>query len=753
MTSHRKLAAIMFTDIVGYTALMGRDEQKALDVLKRNREIHKKYIGVCGGNWLKEMGDGILISFESTSDAVYCAGAILNACSREEIQLRIGIHEGEVLIEENDAIGDGVNIASRIEELAKPNEILVSESVYRNIKNKPGIKIELKGEQQLKNVDEGIKVFKVRVSEEYSQGTQSEETVAESRRNWWKPALIVVGIMILLLLIVNILYFDPSGQSKASDRDKTIAVLPFKNLSPDENNQYFADGMMDAILNDLSKISDLKVIPATSVEQYRNTTKTASEIGNELSATFLLEGSALQFGENVRITTKLVDAENEIQIWSDNYDRQLDDIFLIHSEIAEQVSSSLHAELTIDEKQRIETTPTTNFVAYDFYLRGRDYAIQYKNKKDNIDYAYANTMYRRAIDEDPEFALVYAGLADLYYERNFFKEYMDEKPLDSVKILCNKALDLDPNLTDAYIVRANYHYWINVDYERAVKDMEKALEINPSSVRAMNGLSDIYQAEGDLVKSYQILDKANRLSKGIDNIQVWGNIGAIYLHTSEYAKANDFIENILRHQPDNVVAYGFLAHLNRCQGKSADNLAIAEKLLEINPEGRSLYDIALIYMMNERYEESEKYFRKMYDSNPDVVDLNSYGDKHMFSYVLIKNGKEQEAREHLVEIRDFMLEIVENERQWSKSIGYELAKTYSLLGETEEAIKWFQHYLDHGFTASLQDFAEYDPPFDNIRDDPRFRNIVEQGKVQVAVKRSEINELEQSLLLKTAMNN
>lgn len=753
--SHKhQLVAIMFTDIVGYTALMNKDEQKALSLLKINREIHEKSISQYNGKMLKEMGDGILVSFQSTSDAVYCAGLLMYEASREsDLHLRIGIHEGDVVVSGNDVFGDGVNIASRIEELADPDEILVSESVKNNIKNKEGISTDSIGEKALKNVEEVNTLYSVSVSEDFIKNEEETPTSSEKKKNGkWKFAGIVIGVLIILLLIVNILYFDPSGQSIASIEDKSIAVLPFRDLSAEQKNQYFADGIMDAVLNDLSRIGELKVIPSTSVEQYRTTTKTAKEIGNELEVAFLLEGSSQVHGEKVRITTRLIDAKNEAQIWSNNYDRKLEDIFLIQSEIAGQVGIALKNELTISDKELLQSTPTSNFEAYDVYLRGKEYANRYFNKRDSSVYQIANNLYRQSIDEDPNFALAYIGIADLYLTRNYFKEYMDDNPLDSVLQLCNQALQIDPELAEAYTLRGKYNYWIKNDFESAIRDLNKAIEINPNNVPAMDELADIYSRENRYVESYKILMKASSFSRGGDQLDIWGSFGGIYMHIGDYEKAVEYVNEILRLQPDDVGAYGFLSHINRCNGNFAANLEIAEKLLAINPEGRALYHVAVINMMNGRYEDSEKYFRQLYSSSPDIINLNGYGDKHMFAYVLIQNGKEEEAKQHLEEIIEFMHQIVEKNKQWSNNVGYELAKAYSLLGEKDEAIRWLEYYLDHTFEAGLHDFAKYDPPFDNIRDDPRFEEIIRQAGIQVAEKRKEIELLEQEYQLKSYMN-
>ena len=743
----RKLAAIMFTDLVGYTALMGRDELKALNILKINREIHKQHLKKFNGEWLKEMGDGILASFATISDAVYCAGAIQHTLKdHPDIELRIGIHVGEVVVQNNDVFGDGVNIASRIEALAPPKEIWVSESVYQNIKNKAGIELTYVGNETLKNLDKPIKLFSVEITKPHDAGVASVHDNIKAATRFWKPAIITVGVLLILLLITTNLINRFSGQTKISN-EKSIAVLPFRNLSPNTENQYFADGIMDAILNDLARIGDLTVIPGTSVEQYRNTTKTAVQIGNELDVSYLLTGSAQPYADNIRITAKLIDARKNEQLWSENYDRDGSALLSTQSEIAQIVSRAMEAKLTRKEEEILRTAPTSSPEAYDLYLRGREYAKRYLNKTENQDYLNAQNLFYASIDADSNFALAYTGLAEIYYIRNYFEEFLEENPLDSVLLLCNRALDIDPNLEEAHAIRGKFYYNLEYSLEKAINDFENAININPNFVDALLELADIYRKVYNFKESFELLTKASTLVKGEDLIDLYVQFAEFYLHLSDFNKSRSYAQNILRLQPDNVWGYSLLAHINRCQGRSEDNLGIASKLLEINPRGRAQYDAAIIHMMNRDYQKAERFFRNLYSSSPDVITVHGYGDMHMFSYVLIKNGKQDEAQRNLEEVRDFMLDVVTKNRAMKRVIGYELAKVYSLLGNKEEALKWLEDYYQHGFEGGLDHFALYDPPLESIKEDPRFIEIIQKAKAQVTKNRNFIQKLEASLVV------
>ena len=365
----RKLAAIMFTDIVGYTALMGRDEQKALQLLQKNRGLLKPIIEQFRGEWLKEMGDGTLSSFSSAVDAVNCALAIQQVLKDDpDLKLRIGIHIGDVVFEGGDVFGDGVNVASRLEPLAEPGGICVSERVYEDIRNKPGIVAASIGEKMLKGVESPVKVYTVT-----AMGAPPRKPTwppITNRSRWTKAAGMVVVAMVAVAVVILFPLRDRDTHKVAMPRlgEKSIAVLPFANLSDSKEDQYFSDGMTDDIITHLTKIGDLKVISRTSVMLYKDSPKSLRVIAEELGVSNVLEGTVRRHGNRVRITSQLIDARTDAHLWAETYDRELTDIFAIQSGVAQQIAAALKAKLSTDERQRIEKRPTESTEAYHFYL-------------------------------------------------------------------------------------------------------------------------------------------------------------------------------------------------------------------------------------------------------------------------------------------------------------------------------------------------------------------------------------------------
>lgn len=334
------------------------------------------------------MGDGVLASFPTGSAAVYCAKEIQEACLKEDdLKLRIGIHQGEVVFEDEDVFGDGVNIASRLEPLAPIGGILVSESVNRNLGNKKGIATKFLREENLKNVKEPVRIYEVMVERVYSPNTHSTtpSNSAKTPKGLLKPLsqkkLFLASLGIILILLLAYFTYDFLNKKESLIQptatkiiDKSIAVLPFRDDSQEKDNQYFCDGMMEEILTHLQKIADISVKSRTSVEQYRNTTKTIESIAEELNVHFLLEGSVRKYGGNFRITAQLIEASSGDHLWAETFDgAYTDTIFIVQANIAKRIASSLNVVITPVEAQRIEHRSTSDISAYDYWLKGLEF--------------------------------------------------------------------------------------------------------------------------------------------------------------------------------------------------------------------------------------------------------------------------------------------------------------------------------------------------------------------------------------------
>jgi len=345
MPTSRQLAAIVFTDIVGYTVLMGDDEQKAFELLNKNRELQKPLIEKYGGRWIKELGDGVMASFSTATDAVQCAISIQQACnSIPGLQLRIGIHLGDVVFENEDVFGDGVNIASRLQAIAPPGSIYISEAVHNNIANKKEINTKFVRAETLKNVKEPVRIYEVRSSPLDSLPGFNKKNYKPSP----KRKKIIFGTIGLFSLLVLLGYFFIINKNNGNDKkpeENSIAVLYFDNMSGDSTQEYFSDGMTEEIISRLSGISGLKVKSRTSVLQYKNQAKTAKQIAQELGVNNIINGSVRKQENKVVITAQLINGVTEENIWSETYPREMKDVFEVQSDIAQRIARKFQLNL------------------------------------------------------------------------------------------------------------------------------------------------------------------------------------------------------------------------------------------------------------------------------------------------------------------------------------------------------------------------------------------------------------------------
>jgi len=553
-TEERKLAAIVFTDICGFTELMSRDETKAMALLEQQRALLKPIIRNFNGEWLKEIGDGVLIAFPSPVKAVTCSLEIQRILAHNsELTLRIGIHIGDVIQKDGDVFGDAVNIASRLETLAEPGGICVSERVHEDIKNKPDISTSFQEEQLLKGVDKPIKVYSI-----FTQmGTAPEraEKPAETK-NVIKPIYGLFAGMGVLIVLVFLYFNHKRGKVlDATYNEKSIAVLPFNNLSNDADDEYFADGMTEDILTELSKIQDLMVISRTTIMKYKGTTKTIREIGKELEVANILEGSVRRVGNRVRITGQLINTENDHHLWADKFDRDIEDIFAVQDEVATAIANVLRIKLSNKEARLISLSQTKSIEAYDLYIKGRSFSYSYSlpNIYQAIKY------FNEAINIDPNYALPYAGIARskttltffLFHDDDFSKEQLKE-----AKFHAEKAITLGPEEAEVQFTMGLYLNRLN-DHS-SYKYLKKAIELNPSHAHAHDEIGDYYlDIHGDLDQAIDWYEKALKLDP--DLVPAMALRIYTILMKGQLKRAQVLIDEGLKRHP-NIVFYSTIKH-------------------------------------------------------------------------------------------------------------------------------------------------------------------------------------------------
>jgi len=546
MPEDRRHIAVMFTDIVGYTALMGSDEDKAFDMLKRNHTIHETLIKKHNGTLIKEIGDGTLISFPLSSDAVRCAIEIQKECKEQNIPLKIGIHQGEMVIAGEDVLGDGVNIASRLQEASHEGCITISGRVYSDIKNKAGINTKYLGDKKLKGVDDPLKVYEVLCEEEILY-TESKQQPLKSNKLLY---FVIVGLVIIVAAIL-IWYNLPKQPDIVVE--KSIAVIPFRNDSPDPENEYFCNGMMETILNHLVKVGDLKVMSRTDVEPFRNTSKSRKEIASELGVANILEGSVFKVGNNFRISIQLINPESGFHLWSNEYEGEYtEEIFTIQSNIAKEVAAALKAVITPEEEQKIENIPTENLEAYEYYLKGEEAFWQVWKTFSISILDESIKYYEKAIDLDSDFSLAYAGLGRAYWMLSEFAPAYEKPELyEKQRSILNKAIELDPYNGWAYGAMWEVNIMWDWDSSAARRNLDMAIKLAPNDFRVLeaNFYLELKLGHCDQLKS--IMESIKRLDDHVEHpLSRWNLL--IMLCQKQFAEiaqvGNDYwVENIDLH--------------------------------------------------------------------------------------------------------------------------------------------------------------------------------------------------------------
>ncbi len=751
MSSTRQLAAIMFTDIVGYSALMGQDSNKALLLVRISKDIQKPLVEKHNGRWLKEMGDGAMAQFGTALDAVNCSIEIQEtARAKLDAKLRIGIHLGDITVENNDIYGDGVNVASRLESIADPGGIYVSDAFEKAIRGQSDIQAKYLGESQLKNVDYGVRTYalqgvglpvpEIKVDQKLKGHFLAElqrrgilrvvatyvilslllllvlpyagslielptwsATVLHSiilvgfpialylawnyerspegfvkttsQQSWQNPfstskrkPLTSNSIILGLILVIIFMYAYPQLSSPSENTgtgkevtfdDTSIAVLPFVDLSPEGDQEYLGDGIAEEIINVLTRIEGLRVIGRTSSFSFKGQRTDLTTIGNKLGVGTILEGSVRKSNNIIRITAQLINAEDGSHLWSQTFERELEDIFAIQDEISGMIAEKFELTLTLS---REESPPTRNINAYEMYLRGRQsFAKGLVGTKTGVDYL------EKAIVLDPSFLQAYSILSEAHWAMGLY------------------------NLADPA-----------ESYIRARNAALKVIEIDPESYEGYNRLS-------------------------------WINFAVDWDWTAAYENYYKAVDRGLPH-PDQYYAY-YQAMLY----SSSESITIITHLLENDPLSVDyLLDLSRMYLNARRFEDVIKNGKKVLEMNPENSSIKRHlGDAYLFSgnlpLALKFHGEllEKDSTYTPYSYIGTLVRMGREEEAWQvfhnlpKSVtSTKIAMCYIHLNELDSAFIYLDKAYDEKDTYMI--FLKGEPHFDLIKEDPRYLALLKK---------------------------
>ncbi|HYB79696.1 MAG TPA: adenylate/guanylate cyclase domain-containing protein [Thermoplasmata archaeon] len=561
MASVRRLSAIMFTDMVGSTAAAQSNEENALKLRDEQAALVRPLFAAHQGREIKSMGDGFLAEFDSALRAVQCALDIQQHLHERNsqpgvasIQLRIGIHLGDVEQKETDIFGDAVNIASRIEPLASPGGVCISGEVYSQVRNKVPNKLEKLPPAPLKGLQISIDVYRVVLP--------------------WAAAETALG---------------RAGSTG-------IAILPFSNISPDPKDEYFADGLTEELITVLSQLRDLRVISRTSVMQYKSTTKTASLIGVELGVVSILEGSVRKAGNRIRVTAQLIDAGSDRHLWAKTYDRELDDIFAVQTEIARQVAEALQVELRATDVARLGARGSVLPDSYLAYLKGRTRL----HERSVTALTEAKEQFELAISLDPQNAAAYSGLADAIRLLGWRTHDVPRASWEeTTRRLVAQAIELDPNLAEAH-TSLGLIQWEAYDYAGAEKQYQLSLALNPSYSAAHHWYATLLEDEGRLdeaLREGQLAESADPLAAGYVSF-----LANLLVDLKRFDEALLKIQRLGVLEPDSYLYHDALLQFHRGRSELAQCVAEGRRCeeLQANPSWKRMWHVYNLALSGEK---------------------------------------------------------------------------------------------------------------------------------------------------------
>ena len=551
MASTRQLAAIMFTDIVGYTALMGRDEQKAFELLDKNRQIQKPIIEQHNGKWIKELGDGVMASFNTVSDAVNAAIKIQEACNAaKDFQLSIGIHQGEIIFENNDIYGDAVNIASRIQSLGVPGSVLFSKKITDEIRNKAEFQIISLGTFEFKNVEEPIEVFAlsnpgfVVPRPEEMSGKLKTPPKQKSKKGIFILSAIAVLILSVLFIFKNSIF----QKKEVAATIKSLAILPFENLQNDSTLSFLSNGIPENLINRFSSLDGIKVFARSATFGLKDSARSITNLHKLLNADAVLTGRLMKIANGYSLSCELVDASNQNLIWGNKYELAAKDLSRIEDSIITELLNPLKITL-VSNLNEIKQTKQVNPEAYAEYLKGR--YLSYGSTPEESEKALSH--FREAIRIDPKYALAYAAIANEKIVQGLFSTAPKIEIVNEARTAIEAAKALDPGLADIYTSEGAIKFYYDWDWNGAINSFKKALELDPGNATIYIRYSTILADLGRHKEALPLADKAVELDPV--SISSLHNLGWVNFLAGNYKKSSEAFGKALELHPNWVWGY------------------------------------------------------------------------------------------------------------------------------------------------------------------------------------------------------
>jgi TolB-like protein/class 3 adenylate cyclase len=674
-SSQRRLAAIMFTDFVGYSVLAQRDDPLALELLEEHRGILRPLFTRFGGQEIKTIGDAFMVEFSSALDAANCAVEIQRTLAKRnhdvatdrQIELRIGIHIGDVMHRDGDVYGDGVNIASRIQPLAAPGGICISQDVERQIRNAFTPRLEKLIPTELKNIQLPVDLFRVVLPWEKPKRADVSAPRSQSHVVW---TLIVVALIALLAIGVGFFRL----RSPVAPASKSVAVLPFVNMSAEKDNEYLSDGITEDLCTALTQVEGLHVPARTSSFAFKGKTEDIRKIAEQLNVATVLEGSVSKAGNKLRVAAQLVNAADGYHLWAANYDRDMSDILEIRSDIARQVVAALKVQLGVHETQRLEKKPTETSQAYDIYLLGR-YEF---NKFTEAGFNKAIEHFRRALEVDPQFARASAGLAETFNMLGYWNFLQPGVAFPEAKRAAERALEIDPNLAEAQSALGFITYEYEWRYSDGEREFAKAVRMNPNSADARLWYAEFLIVMSRFAEAREQLDRAAEADPL--SVRLVVDVATWYWFQRQYDPALLELQKAVEMDPNNTVTQHYLGYL----------------LLKMNRPAEAVAHVSRAMSLGGAF------------SAEQLADLQSEFESKGASGFFRKQAEYAQQLNERGKYRSPLL----------------IGIAYAAAGEREAALSWLEKAVDEH--APWLPELKLEPTYDPLRSDPRFAALLKR---------------------------
>ena len=672
MSQSRQLAAIMFTDIVGYTSMMQVNEEKAVAVIKHYNSSLEKLVSQYNGRVVNYYGDGSLCIFPNATDAANCALDLQKELKDDpKVPLRIGLHIGEIFFENDKALGDGVNVASRVQSLGQENTILVSGEFYDKIKNNPSLSTVSLGRFDFKNVTTSLEIFAI--SNQGLAVPQRSKMEGKLKEKPGNKRIIIAASLIILLCAAGFLIYNTLVKDKAEtgSSDQSIAVLPFVDMSPAKDQEYFSDGMSEELLNHLSKIQGLKVISRTSSFSFKGKNVDVRKIGQNLGVANILEGSIRKSGNLIRITAQLIEVSKGTHLWSETYDREMKDVFALQDEISKMIVDILKIKLSGKQSSQLAGSFTKNTEAYEDYLKGR----YHWNTRSDEGIKKAIGYFEDAIKKDSNYAAAYSGLADTYLTLYDYELMSFNESTSKAKAAAQRAITINEKLAEAHnsLAHIDLHEW---KWESAEQGFRRAITLDPTYILAHHWYALCLTAIGKTNEAVTQMEKARELDPLSGRINA--DLGMAYLSAGRYDEA----------------------------------IAQEQKTLELNPRSAGARWIrGMAYQQKKMFDSAIKSYQSALElshNNPNFLAA--------LGHVYASSGNTVAANK----ILDTLFAVNKQE----PVSPFFIALVYSGLNDTENALQWLEKAVEEK-SGSVR-YLKMEPRLQNLRNEQRYITLMKK---------------------------